>query len=82
VSNAERYRLPAEYATDVFRAEGEMIGIRQEDGVGNDTGTILVSPERVERLIQMLQAVKDEIMTERADAAEARFGKVLPLRNS
>ena len=69
--DAPVFRLPAEYPTEV-RAEGEMIAIRQEDSLGNDVGCILVSPERIDRLIQMLSAVKDAILTQRADASEAQ----------
>ena len=76
--DAAVYRLPAEYATEVSRTEGDMIAIRQEDPLGNDAGCILVSPERVDRFIQMLQAVKEDILTERADAAEARSAKGEP----
>ena len=74
----EKYILPAEYATEVYRTETDLIAIRQEDTLGNDDSVVIISPERVDRLIQLLKNVKEQILTDRADAAEARARREPP----
>lgn len=63
------YTLPPDYGLEVFQNQWGTISIKQEDAYGNEPSVIIVSPERVDYLIRFLQAVKEEIMTERADAA-------------
>ncbi|MBW3569562.1 MAG: hypothetical protein KY467_00525 [Gemmatimonadetes bacterium] len=76
-----KYYLPPEFGTEVYRTEKDLVAIRQEDLLGNDDAVVLISPERVDRLILMLRAVKDEILTDRADAAEARSTEHPPVSN-
>jgi hypothetical protein len=77
----KKYYLPPEYAVEVYRTETDMIGLRQEDSFGDEADVIIISAERVDRLILFLRAVKDEILTDRADAAEARSTELPPLSN-
>lgn len=77
-----KYYLPAEYAVEVYRTQEDMIGIKQEGGLGYDDSIIVVSPERVDSLIRFLRSVKDEILTDKADNAEARTIRGQPPLNS
>jgi len=63
------YTLPPDYGLEVFQNEWGTITIKQEDALGNEPALVIVSPERVDQLIRFLSAVKEEIMTQRADAA-------------
>lgn len=77
----KQHYFPAEYAIEVYRTEKDFVAIRQENVLGDEDDVVLLSPERVDRLILMLRAVKDEILTDRADAAEARSTHPPPLSN-
>ena len=77
----KRYYLPPDYGIEVYRTEQDMVGIRQENALGDDDDVVVVSLERVDRLIAMLRAVKDEVLTDRADAAEAGSVDPPPLSN-
>jgi hypothetical protein len=63
------YTLPDDPGLEVYQNQSGTISIKQEDSLGNEPAIVLVTPERVDRLIGFLRAVKDEILTQRADAA-------------
>lgn len=73
-----KYVLPTDYGIEVYRTVKDLVAIRQDGQFQDDEALILVSPERVEHLIRYLRAVKDDIMTDRADAAEARATELPP----
>lgn len=70
---SRKYVLPAEYSTEVYRTESDRIAIAQEDPMDTDPSVVVVSVERVDRLIAMLQAVRDEIIADRATSEDPQF---------
>jgi hypothetical protein len=65
------FSLPADYGLEVYQNTQGMIVIKQPDPMGEDA-IVVVSPERADYLVQFIQAVKDRILTERADRAAQR----------
>ena len=76
-----RHVLPSEPGIEVYPTVQDMIALRQHGRFGDDPNIIVVSPERLDRLIALLRAVKDEILTARADDAEARSSEPPPISN-
>lgn len=74
----QKYVLPTDYGIEVYRTVGDLVAMRQAGQFQDDEALILLSPERVEHLIRFLRAVKDDILTDRADAAEARATEMPP----
>src|SRR4051812_1333186 len=62
------YVVPTEEGFAVFRTESDLVGIRQRPE-GYEEQVVVVTPEKVGKLIQFLISMKDDILTERADAA-------------
>ncbi|HEY4320115.1 MAG TPA: hypothetical protein VGM77_02965 [Gemmatimonadales bacterium] len=69
---APEFSLPTDWGIEVYRTQSDLVGIKHEGQFGDDEAVIAVSPERIEALISFLRAIKDEILTDRADRAEAR----------
>ena len=63
------YTVQPDLGFEVYRNARDQIAIKQEGIFGDDDQYVYVSPERVNKLIQFLAAVRDEILTDRADAA-------------
>lgn len=80
-SDEKQYYLPTEYGIEVYRTTQNMIAIKQEDTAVNEEAIVIVSPARVDQLIRFLRLVKDEILTDQADEAEARSTELPPLSN-
>ena len=80
-SDEKQYYLPTEQGIEVYRTTQNMIAIKQEDSVGNDDAIVIVSPARLDQLIRFLRLVKDEILTDQADEAEAHSAELPPLSN-
>ena len=73
------YKWDTEYGIEVYRTDSNMIVIKQEDPVAEDA-LVMISPDRVDRLVGFLRAVREEILTDQADAAEERATGVEPAR--
>lgn len=60
------YSFPTEYGVQVYRTQQDMVALSQEQPLGEPDHIVVISPERVDLVIQWLQAVRDEIHAERA----------------
>lgn len=66
------YKLPSDPGIEVYQNKNGHIVIMQESLYGDDDQYVQFSPERAEKVIEYIRAVKEEIMTDRADEASAR----------
>lgn len=64
----------------VYRTQVDFIGIKQSS-MHQDEQIIVVPPEVLGRLIELLRRVKDEILTDKADEASERSGNDVPPLN-
>lgn len=75
------HSLPTEWGFEVYRTESDRVAIRQDAGGGpydDEEPVVVIAPERVDALIGFLRAVKDQILTDRADDAEGRVRAAVP----
>lgn len=64
----------------VYRTQVGFIGIKQ-NSMYQDEQVIVVPPEVLDRFVDLLRRVKDEILTDKADEAAERAGNDIPPLN-
>lgn len=66
MADKKAYYIERQDSIQIYRTEKDDICLEQENPF-EDNDCIVVSVDRVDQLIAFLQAIKDDILTERAD---------------
>lgn len=68
--DANPYQYPTEYGVEVFQNKSGTITIQQENPHDTDPSLVVISPEKVDLVIRWLQAVRDQVLADRAAAED------------